>query len=108
MSKNINENEDVSVNPDVMAGIIHDYYNTGIKLAATTVKNYLENIMNSREDAIKLCEGMINDANRTIEEIHERLGIDGCEDVFCNQEGDLDMKSKELWIETKLNDINDS
>ena len=84
MSKNINENEDVSVNHDVMAGIIHDYYNTGIKLAATTVKNYLENVMNSREDAIKLCEGMINDANRAIEEIHERLGIDGCEDVFGN------------------------
>ena len=82
MSKNINENEDVSVNPDVMAGTIHDYYNTGIKLAATTVKNYLENIMNSREDAIKLCEGMINDANMTIEEIHERLGIDGCEDIL--------------------------
>ena len=82
MSKNMNENEEVSVNPDVIAGIIHDYYNTGIKLAATTIKNYLENIMNSREDAIKLCEGMINDANKTIEEIHERLGIDGCEEIL--------------------------
>lgn len=82
MSKNINENEDVSVNPDVMVGIIHDYYNTGIKLAATTVKNYLENIINSREDAIKLCEKMINDADKTINEIHERLGIDGCEDIL--------------------------
>ena len=38
--------------------------------------------MNSREDVIKLCEGMISDANRTIEEIHERLGIDGCEDIL--------------------------
>lgn len=82
MGKNMNENEEVSVNPDIMVGIIHDYYNTGIKLAATTIKNYLENIMNSREDAIKLCDGMIDDANRTIEEIHERLGIDSCEDIL--------------------------
>ena len=76
MSKNMNENEKVSVNPDVMAGIIHDYYNSGIKLAATTIKNYLENIMNSREDAIKLCDKMIEDANQTIAEIHEKLGIE--------------------------------
>ena len=76
MSKNMNENEEVSVNPDAMAGIIHDYYNSGIKLATTTIKNYLENIMNSREDAIKLCDKMIEDANRTIAEIHKKLGVE--------------------------------
>ena len=76
MSKNMNENEEVSVNPEVMAGVIHDYYNSGIKLAATTIKNYLENIMNSREDAIELCNKMIDDANRTIAEIHEKLGVE--------------------------------
>lgn len=77
MNKNMNENEEeVSVNPEVMAGVIHDYYNSGIKLAATTIKNYLENIMNSREDAIKLCDKMIEDANQTIAEIHEKLGIE--------------------------------
>lgn len=76
MSKNMNENEEVSVNPEVMAGVIHDYYNSGIKLAATTIKNYLENIMNSREDAITLCNKMIEDANQTIAEIHEKLGVE--------------------------------
>lgn len=76
MSKNMNENEEVSVNPEVMAGVIHDYYNSGIKLAATTIKNYLENIMNSREDAITLCNKMIKDANQTIAEIHEKLGVE--------------------------------
>ena len=75
MSKNVNENEEVSVNPEVMAGVIHDYYNSGIKLTATIIKNYLENIINSREDAIKLCDKMIEDANQTIAEIHERLGV---------------------------------
>lgn len=76
MSKNMNENEEVSVNPEVMAGVIHDYYNSGIKLAATTIKNYLENIMNSREDAITLCNKMIEDANQTIAEIHKKLGVE--------------------------------
>ena len=78
MSKEIDrkENEEVSVNPEVMAGVIHDYYNSGIKLAATTIKNYLENIMNSREDAITLCDKMIEDANRTIAEIHKKLGVE--------------------------------
>ena len=76
MSKNMNENEEVSVNPEVMAGVIHDYYNSGIKLAATTIKNYLEDIMNSREDAIELCNKMIDDANQTIVEIHEKLGVE--------------------------------
>lgn len=76
MGKNMNENEEVSVNPEVMAGVIHDYYNSGIKLAATTIKNYLENIMNSREDAIELCNKMIDDANQTIAEIHEKLGVE--------------------------------
>ena len=78
MSKEIDrkENEEVSVNPEVMVGVIHDYYNSGIKLAATTIKNYLENIMNSREDAIKLCNKMIEDTNQTIAEIHEKLGIE--------------------------------
>lgn len=52
----MNENEEVSINPEVMAGVIHDYYNSGIKLAATTIKNYLENIINSREYAITLCD----------------------------------------------------
>lgn len=75
MSKNMNENEEVSVNPEVMAGVIHDYYNSGIKLAATTIKNYLENIMNSREEAIELCNKMIDDANQTIAEIQEKLGV---------------------------------
>ena len=70
------QNEEVSVNPEVMAGVIHDYYNSGIKLAATTIKNYLENIMNSREDAITLCNKMIDDANQTIAEIHEKLGVE--------------------------------
>ena len=76
MSKNMNENEEVSVNPEVLAGVIHDYYNSGIKLATTTIKNYLENIMNSREDAIELCNKMIDDANQTIAEIHEKLGVE--------------------------------
>ena len=76
MSKNMNENEEVSVNSEVMTGVIHDYYNSGIKLATTTIKNYLENIMNSREDAIELCNKMIDDANQTIAEIHEKLGVE--------------------------------
>ena len=76
MSKNMNEHEEVSVTPEVMASVIHDYYNSGIKLATTTIKNYLENIMNSREDAIKLCDKMIEDANRTIAEIHKKLGVE--------------------------------
>ena len=53
MSKNVNENEEVSVNPEVMAGVIHDYYNSGIKLTATIIKNYLENIINSREGSCR-------------------------------------------------------
>lgn len=74
MNNNANKNEDVSVDPEVMTGIIYDYYHSGIRLAAETIKNFLENIINSREDAIKLCNKIIEDADKTISKIHGRLG----------------------------------
>lgn len=69
------ENKEVQVDPDVIAGMIRENYDSGQKLAAQTIKNFLDNILNSREDAIKLCEDIIKDAEKEIEAIHKKLGI---------------------------------
>ena len=69
------ENKEVQVDPDVIAGMIRENYDSGQKLAAQTIKNFLDNILNSREDAIKLCEDIIKDAEKEIEAIHKKLRI---------------------------------
>ncbi len=69
------ENKEVQVDPDVIAGMIRENYDSGQKLAAQTIKNFLDNILNSREDAIKLCEDIIKDAEKEIEAIRKKLGI---------------------------------
>lgn len=69
------ENKEVQVDPDVIAEMIRENYDSGQKLAAQTIKNFLDNILNSREDAIKLCEDIIKDAEKEIEAIRKKLGI---------------------------------
>lgn len=66
----------VQVDPEVIAGMIREHYDSGQKLVATTIKNFLDNILNSREDAIKLCDSIIKDAEKEIEVIHKKLGIE--------------------------------
>lgn len=62
-----------SVDANVIAAMVHEYFNEGSKLAATTLKIYLENDTNSREDAVKLCNSIIDDAEKTISTIHKGL-----------------------------------
>ena len=69
------ENNEVQVDPDVIAGMIRENYDSGQKLAAESIRNFLDNVSNSREDAIKLCDEIIKDAEREIEAIHKKLGI---------------------------------
>lgn len=66
----------VQVDPDVIAGMIRENYDSGQKLAAETIKKILENVLNSREEAIKLCDDIIKDADKEIEAIHKKLGIE--------------------------------
>lgn len=66
----------VQVDPDVIAGMIRENYDSGQKLAAETIKKFLDNVLNSREEAIKLCDDIIKDADKEIEAIHIKLGIE--------------------------------
>ena len=65
----------VQVDPDVIAGMIRENYDSGQKLAAETIKKFLDNVLNSREEAIKLCDDIIKDADKEIDAIHIKLGI---------------------------------
>lgn len=69
------ENKEVQVDPDVIAGMMREHYDSGQKLVAETIRKFLDNILNSREDAIKLCDDIIKDAEREIKAIHKKLGI---------------------------------
>lgn len=69
-------NNQVQVDPDVIAGMMREHYDSGQKLVAETIKKFLDNILNSREDAIKLCNDIIQDAENDIEAIHKKLGIE--------------------------------
>ena len=73
---NNSENNEVQVDPDVIAGMIRENYDSGQKLAAETIKKFLENVLNSREEAIKLCNDIIEDAENEIKAIHKKLGIE--------------------------------
>lgn len=66
----------VQIDPDVIAGMIRENYDSGQKLAAETIKKFLDNVLNSREDAIKLCDDIIKDADKEIDAIHIKLGIE--------------------------------
>lgn len=69
------KNKEVQVDPDVIGGMMREHYDSGQKLVAETIRKFLDNILNSREDAIKLCDDIIKDAEREIEAIHKKLGI---------------------------------
>ena len=53
--------------------MLRECQDDGSKLAATTIKSFLENNNNSREEAIKLCDMIIEDANSEILSIHMSL-----------------------------------
>lgn len=67
------DRKDEELDGNVFAAMLREYYDNGSKLTATTIKSYLENDNNSREEAIKLCDMIIEDANSEILSIHASL-----------------------------------